>query len=252
MSKSVLSTSNTESLRSEFLSKLRIKALRARERLMRFSREVSAWHLRSAESALNIIAALYGFWVPMGFVRGVERLVVISKGHCSLALYSWLTEVGAINECELRSFATPNSRLQAHPEVVLSPWVVAPTGSLGQGLSIANGLALAARLDGVRREVAVLLGDGELDEGQVWEAAATTSTLGLDNVLAVIDRNGTQHTGRTEDVKVKEPLRARWEAFGWLVAEVSQDVTEVAEVLEELSGVRGRPKVVIVRSCPEG
>ncbi len=221
--------------------------MKTRKKLLRFSKEVLPWHLRSAESALNIIAALYGFWVPMGFIRGIERLVVISKGHCSLALYSWLNEVGIISDEELMSFATPNSRLQAHPEANLVPGVVASTGSLGQGLSIANGLALAAKIDGLRREVAVLLGDGELDEGQVWEAAATASTLGLDNVVAIIDRNGMQHSGSTEEVKVKEPLRSRWESFGWVVTEVKQDVVAIAEVLEEVSSVVGKPKVVIVR-----
>ncbi len=215
---------------------------------MRLASEILPWHVRSSLSAINIVAALYGFWVPAGAREGIERLVVISKGHCSLALYAWLAEVGALSEAELRGFATPSSRLQAHPEAGRVPGVIASTGSLGQGLSIANGLAMAARLDGVRREVAVLLGDGELDEGQVWEAAATAATLRLDNVVAVVDRNGFQHTGRTEDVKVKEPLRARWEAFGWQVIEVGQDVGRIAAALEEASKLSGRPVAVIVVS----
>ena len=206
------------------------------------------WHVESSLSAINIIAALYGFWVPAGVREGIERLVVISKGHCSLALYSWLVEVGVLSDAELRTFATPSSRLQTHPEAGRVPGVITSTGSLGQGLSIANGLAMAARLDGIRREVAVLLGDGELDEGQVWEAAATAATLRLDNVVAVVDRNGFQHTGRTEEVKVKEPLRSRWEAFGWHVIEVRQDVGRIAVALEEASRIVGKPVAVIVIS----
>ena len=206
------------------------------------------WHVESSLSAINIIAALYGFWVPAGVREGIERLVVISKGHCSLALYSWLVEVGVLSDAELRTFATPSSRLQTHPEAGRVPGVITSTGSLGQGLSIANGLAMAARLDGIRREVAVLLGDGELDEGQVWEAAATAATLRLDNVVAVVDRNGFQHTGRTEEVKVKEPLRSRWEAFGWHVIEVRQDVGRIAAALEEASRIVGKPVAVIVIS----
>lgn len=176
---------------------------------------------------------------------------MLSKGHCSLALYAWFAETGIIGEDELAEFATPGSRLQTHPEAGRLPGIVVSTGSLGQGLSIANGLAIAARLDGVRREVAVLLGDGELDEGQVWEAAATASTLGLDNVVALVDRNGFQHTGPTENVKVKEPLAERWRAFGWHVVEAGRRPAEVARALDTASAVKGRPKVILVRGEPQ-
>ncbi len=173
--------------------------------------------------------------------------MVLSKGHCSLALYAWFVEAGVLREDELAEFATPGSRLQTHPEAGRLPGILVSTGSLGQGLSIANGLAIAAKIDGVRREVAVLLGDGELDEGQVWEAAATTATLGLDNVVALVDRNGFQHTGPTEKVKLKEPLAERWRAFGWHVVEARRSPAEIARALEEASNVRGRPTVILVQ-----
>ncbi len=224
------------------------KAERARTRLIKFLSEIGGWHAGSSLSSLNIVAALYGYWVPAGRALGVERLVVISKGHMAPALYVWLSIEGLIGEEELETFATPWSRLQSHPEAArLRGLVVSSSGSLGQGLSIANGIALAAKIDGVRREVAVLLGDGELDEGQVWEAAATASAKGLDNVIAVIDRNMLQHTGPTEEVKPKEPLAAKWEAFGWHAVEAPNDAAAIAAALDALSKLRGRPKALIVR-----
>lgn len=233
----------------EGLRTLAEKAERARARLLRLLSSIGGWHAASSLSSLNIVAALYGYWVPAGRAVGVERLVVISKGHMAPALYAWLSVEGVIGEDELESFATPWSRLQSHPEAArLRGLVVSSSGSLGQGLSIANGIALASRIDGVRREVAVLLGDGELDEGQVWEAAATASAKGLDNVIAVIDRNMVQHTGPTEEVKPKEPLAAKWEAFGWHAVEAPNDAAAIAAALEALSRMKGRPKALIVRS----
>ncbi|GAB6148081.1 thiamine pyrophosphate-dependent enzyme [Stetteria hydrogenophila] len=237
----------------EGLSLLSERVEAARRRLLKLLAPVGGWHVGSSLSSLNIVAALYGYWVPVGALSGVERVVVLSKGHMAPALYAWLATVGVLGEEELESFARAGSRLQSHPDALrLRGLVAASSGSLGQGLSIANGIALAARIDGVAREVAVLLGDGELDEGQVWEAAATSASLGLDNVIAIVDRNMTQHTGPTEEVKPKEPLAARWAAFGWHVEEVPNDLAAIVGALERLSSVKGKPKVIIVRSRGAG
>ena len=231
------------------LQVLQARAVSARRRLERFLASVGGWHAHSSLSSLNIVAALYGWWVPSGREAGVERVVVISKGHMAPALYAWLVEDGILVEEELEGFMVPGGRLQSHPDSRgLGGFVPVSTGSLGQGLSVANGLALASRVDGVAREVAVLLGDGELDEGQVWEAAGTAVAQGLDNVVAVVDRNMVQLTGGTEAVKPKEPLGDRWRSFGWYTVEVPNDVVAVAVALESLSRVRGRPKALIVRS----
>ncbi len=215
--------------------------------MARLAEKGISWHMASSKSALNIIAAVYGLWIPIGTGKGIERLAILSKGHASLALYTWLAVMGILGEEELESFSRVGSRLQAHPVAEAVPGVIASTGSLGQGLSIANGLALAGRIDGVAREVVVIMGDGELDEGQVWEAASTASSNKLDNVIVVIDRNGLQHTGPTETIKRKEPLAERWKAFGWHVVEVDNDAVKIAETLERLSQVKGKPKAVIVR-----
>jgi len=202
--------------------------------------------VNSSRSALNIIAAVFGYWLKSGD-NGVSRFALLSKGHASLALYTWLAASGEIPLEELATYLRAGSRLQAHPEAGKVPGIVVSTGSLGQGLSIANGLALASRIDGVRREVAVILGDGELDEGQVWEAIATSSAKRLSNVIAIVDRNGIQHTGPTEEVKPKEPLADKWRSFGWIPIIVRNDVMDIIRGLEEASRIDG-PVVLIVES----
>lgn len=235
----------------EILNSLMLKVRDARHVISRLESKGIAWHLKSSLTALNIIAAVYGYWIPIGAKLGIDRVALLSKGHASLALYTWLSVIGLIDERELEDFSTIGSRLQAHPIAESVPGVLVSTGSLGQGLSIANGLAFASKIDGVAREVAVIMGDGELDEGQVWEAASTASTHGLDNVIVLIDRNMTQHTGPTEDVKVKEPLSGRWRAFGWHVFEASNSVEGIVDVLAKASRVKGKPKAVVVRSTSD-
>ncbi len=203
-----------------------------------------AWHLGSSMSALPIIAAVRGVWMRAA-QPGVERHMILSKGHASMALYTWLAAEGIIKEEELDTYLNLDSRLQAHPESKRIPQAVVSTGSLGQGLSIANGMALAGRMTGRRIEIAVVMGDGEMDEGQVWEAAATSSHFKLDEVTVIIDRNGTQHTGSTESVKSKEPLADKWRSFGWNVIVVEQDLVEISRAL--LSPRTG-PTVIIVDS----
>ncbi len=200
-------------------------------------------HLHSSLTCLQILKAVFS-------IKRDSDVVVLSKGHAAPALYSILLERGCVSEEDLRGAGEPDSRLQAHPEAGL-PEVLVSTGSLGQGLSIANGVAIAARIDGLDRRVFVVLGDGELDEGQVWEAAATASAHGLSSVVAVVDRNGTQLSGSTEEVKPKEPLRARWAAFGWEVVETSGPVRSALEEAVRRAESSGRPAVVIVHTGGE-
>jgi len=229
------------------LNELKTKVRSAISLLQELAQKNLAWHLTSALSSLNIIAAVYGFWIPMGGHVGRRRLAILSKGHCSLALYAWYALEGILDANSIeRDFGRPSSTLQAHPEAGKVPGVVVSTGSLGQGLSIANGIAISARLKGESLEVAVLLGDGELDEGQIWEAAATASTLKLDNVIAIVDRNLMQHSGFTESIKSKEPLRDRWASFGWNVMVIQNTIEEIVMGLKAVEAVRGRPTVLLV------
>lgn len=196
-------------------------------------------HVRSSLSCYGIIKAVLK-------VKRKEDVLILSKGHAAPALYAALFEEGRIEADELEKAGLPESRLQAHPERGL-PEVLVSSGSLGQGLSIANGIAIAARIDGIDRRVFVVMGDGELDEGQVWEAAATTSSQGLSNVMAIVDRNGTQLSGNTELVKQKEPISARWASFGWIPVEGHGSPELHLRKALELSERAGRPVVLIMR-----
>jgi transketolase len=220
-----------------------------RSRLEEVSRKGFSWHIESSRSLVNILAALYGHWVPAGEAKGVERVVILSKGHGSLALYATYEVLGLLPRGSIEvEFLVAGSRLQSHPESGRLPGVIVSSGSLGQGLSVANGIALAARIAKRSVEVAVVMGDGELDEGQVWEAVATSSSNRLDNVTMIIDRNGFQHSGPTETVKAKEPLSLRLRSFNWHVVEVADDPASIASTLESMERIRGAPKALIVNT----
>jgi transketolase len=157
-----------------------------------------------------------------------------------------LAMLGVLPMEELRTIKRLGSRLQGHPDILKTPGLEAPTGSLGQGLSYANGIALAARLDGLRFNVYVLMGDGELQEGQPWEAAMTTSHSGLGNVCVLVDRNGHQSQGCVSEIMNIEPLERKWEAFGWDAVRVDgHDMTAVCGALDRFDGTSRRPLAII-------
>jgi len=159
------------------------KKINVSKNLNEFLKKINNYHADSSRSVLNILLALYNYWVPKGINQGIKRSIILSKGHASPALYVLLSENNEVEEEELESFAMPNSRLQSHPEGGKIPGILFSTGSLGQGLSVANGIAYAARLNNERREIAVILGDGELDEGQIWESISTSFSLKI-NILS--------------------------------------------------------------------
>jgi len=174
---------------------------------------------------------------------------ILSKGHAAPVYYAALAESGYFPVEELITLRQLHSRLQGHPSRVKTPGVEMSTGSLGQGLSVANGLALALRSQGLGRTVYCLCGDGEMAEGQVWEAAMFASHYHLDNVIAIVDRNGLQIDGRTEDVMALEPLGDKWRAFGWNVLFMDgNDMWQVLETLEEARRHKGSPTVIIART----
>ncbi|MBD3399902.1 MAG: transketolase [Candidatus Coatesbacteria bacterium] len=178
-------------------------------------------HPGGSLSAVEIIALLYTQVMrhdPAAPEHPERDCFVLSKGHACPVLYAMLAHAGYFPPRELCSLRKIDHLLQGHPSVHI-PGVDASTGSLGQGLSIANGLALASRLDGSSRRVYCMLGDGELDEGQVWEAAMTAAHYRLNNLTAIVDRNGLQIDGDTEEVMALEPLDEKWESFGFEVLE---------------------------------
>ncbi|MPZ49189.1 MAG: transketolase [Dehalococcoidia bacterium] len=171
---------------------------------------------------------------------------ILSKAHCVPVLYAFLAECGYLADEELLTFRRLNSRLQGHSKMNSVPGVEMSGGSLGQGLSFSTGHCLAARLDGRDYRAYCLLGDGEQDEGQVWEAAMAAAHYGLGNLTAIVDRNGVQNDGYVKDIMRQEPLADKWRAFGWDVQEIDgHDQQAVIEAIERSRGVTGKPSMVI-------
>jgi transketolase len=209
-------------------------------------------HLGGSLSATDILVAL--FFAEMRTRPSdpcwLERdRFILSKGHGAPALYAVLSRLGYFPREELATLRQFGSILQGHPDSGCTPGVEISTGSLGQGLSIANGLALAARLNGLASRIFILMGDGEIQEGQIWEAAMSAAHYGLDNLTAVVDRNRLQIDGRTSEVMSLEPLAAKWQAFGWHTLEVDgHDLPQLLEAMKSCRGVTGKPSVIIAHT----
>ncbi|MBR4163124.1 MAG: transketolase [Solobacterium sp.] len=174
---------------------------------------------------------------------------VLSKGHASPALYATLAEKGIIPAEELMTFRKLHTRLQGHPDMHSLPGVDMSTGSLGQGLSAAVGMALANRLNKNDHRIYALVGDGEAEEGQIWEAAMAAHHYKLDNLCAVIDENGLQIDGWTKDVISPAPFKEKFEAFGWHVIEIDgHDYEQIKNAFDEAKTVKGRPTCIVAKT----
>ncbi|MCK4266173.1 MAG: transketolase, partial [Thermoplasmata archaeon] len=174
---------------------------------------------------------------------------VLSKGHAAPALYACLAEVGYFPVDELGTLRKIGSRLQGHPDMCKTPGVEASTGSEGQGLSMGLGMALAGKLDRKSYNVYVMIGDGENDCGQVWEAAMAASFFKLDNLIAILDRNKLQLDGPTDKIMSLEPLADKWKAFGWEVIEIGgHDFKELHNAFEKAKHTKGRPSIIIAHT----
>ena len=207
-------------------------------------------HIGSALSIADLLAALYGETLRIGEAEEAERdRFVLSKGHAALGLYAALAATGRIDRELLSTYCGEGSMLGAHPEHVL-PGVDFSTGSLGQGLSIAAGAALAARRQRSPRRVFALLSDAETNEGSIWEAAMFAAHQRLSNLVALIDMNGQQALGYTRDVlDPGPPASARWEAFGWDVHGVDgHDAHGIATLIGELDLTTGPPHVLLAQT----
>ena len=174
-------------------------------------------------------------------------IFILSKGHAAPALYAVLSKIGFIRREELFSLRQFNSKLQGHPVKNPKLGIEVSTGSLGMGLSIGVGFALAAKLDKIsEKSIYVLLGDGELNEGAIWEAAMAANHYKLDNLIAIVDRNGLQIDGSTEEIMALEPLAEKWKSFGWDVIEIDgSNLNELIKGFENSKKIIGKPKVII-------
>ncbi|MBN1176747.1 MAG: transketolase [Dehalococcoidales bacterium] len=225
---------------------------RLRRHIVSMIGKAGSGHPGGSLSAVEIATAL--FWKIMRHKptdpqwKDRDRFI-LSKGHAAPLLYSVLAECGYFPVSELSTLRQLDSRLQGHADRTATPGVEMSSGSLGQGLSFAVGVALAGRLNSQDYRVYALLSDGECDEGQIWEAAMSAAQYRLDNLTAVVDNNHIQLSGFNKDIMGIEPLTDKWAAFGWKVFDVNgHDLAQVIDALEKAKEVKGQPAVIIART----
>jgi transketolase len=228
------------------------KSFKIRKHVLEMTTRARSGHPGGSLSCVEILVTLY-FHVMRHNPKNPQwpdrDVFILSKGHAAPTLYAVLAEAGYFPIDELKKFRTLGGILQGHPDRNRTPGVENSSGSLGMGLSIANGIALAGKLDRKDYRVYVLLGDGECNEGLVWEAAMASTHYKLDNLTAVVDRNGLQIDGPTEIVMSIEPLAVKWRAFGWHVIEVNgHDIRALIQAFEEAKNVRFEPTVIIAHT----
>ena len=231
---------------------LRDTALRIRRDIIEMITEAKSGHPGGSLSAADIITALYFDIMnikPEDPKWENRDRFVLSKGHAAPALYSALAERGYFSTDELSKLRKTGAMLQGHPDMKGTPGVDMSTGSLGQGLSAANGMALAGRLDGRSYRVYALLGDGELEEGQVWEAAMTSAHYRLDNLTAFVDHNGLQIDGPIRKVMSPEPIPDKFRAFGWNVIGIDgHDMKQIIDAVGSAKSVKGKPTMIVAET----
>ncbi len=237
---------------SASVAEMEAVAKRLRRHIITMIGKAGSGHPGGSLSAVEILTALYfkvlrhksqdPHWVDR------DRFI-LSKGHAAPALYATLAECGYFPVDELATLRQMDSRLQGHTDMTLTPGVEMSAGTLGQGLSFAIGMALAGRLNQKDYRTYVLLGDGECDVGQVWEAAMSAAHFKVDNVVAIVDKNGQQLDGWTRDIMNLDPFPAKWRAFGWKVIELDgHNLPELIQAFAEARKVKGKPTVIIAHT----
>ena len=234
------------------IKELEAKALRIRRNILTMISRAGSGHPGGSLSAVEIVTSLY-FRVmkfnPDDCNWGDRDRFVLSKGHAAPVLYAILSEIGYIPYEELFTLRQLDSRLQGHTECRLVPGIEMSAGALGQGLSFSTGVALAARLDKKEFHTYTLLGDGECDEGQVWEAAMAAAHYKLNNLTAIIDNNGIQLDGFNKDIMNIEPLSRKWASFGWYVIEADgHSFKQLINAFEKAKLVEEKPTVIIAHT----
>lgn len=214
--------------------------------------EAQSGHPGGALSIADILTVLYFNQMNISEENPNSNLrdrLVLSKGHAVAALYAVLAEKGYINKDELKTFRKLGSRLQGHPDMELVNGIDMSTGSLGQGLSIANGMAIASKMDSLGCRIYCILGDGEIEEGQIWEAAMTANKYKLDNLCVILDYNRLQIDGTVEEVKGLDCLRSKWDSFGFNVIETNgHNIEELINSFELARQIKGKPSIIIAKT----
>lgn len=232
--------------------KLEAKAREIREEIIKMTFEAGSGHPGGSLSAVEIVTTLYFHWMkldPENPRREDRDRFVLSKGHAAPVLYAALAHRGFFPREDLKSLRQLDSHLQGHPDMKKTPGVEMTTGSLGQGLSAAVGMALAGKLDNRGYGVYVLVGDGESQEGQIWEAAMSAAHYRLDNLVGFLDYNQIQLVGPCKEVMEVSPVAEKWKAFGWEVLEIDgHNISQIIEALKKAEQVTGKPTMIVAHT----
>lgn len=227
------------------------KAILFRKEILEILHLANSGHPGGSLSAVEIFISLYCYKLrhkPQNPQWDSRDRLIVSKGHCSPVTYVTLANCGYFPKEELKTFRKFRSRLQGHVHTKV-PGVEFNTGSLGHGLSVANGIALGAKMLGKDFKTYCLLGDGEVQEGSIWEAAMSAPHCKLDNLCAIIDYNKVQENGPTNEIMNLEPLAERWASFGWHVKEVDgHDFCQLIEALDEFDTIQKKPMMIIAHT----
>jgi len=237
---------------AEEIEKLKSLARTIRIDILKMLNQAGSGHTGGSLSAVEIIVSLYFYKMhhnPQNPKWPDRDRFVLSKGHGAPALYATLARSGYFDLSELNNLRKLGSILQGHPDMKVTPGVEISTGSLGQGLSMANGMALALKLDKRAARVYVLMGDGENQEGQIWEAAMAAAHYRLDNLCGIIDYNGLQIDGPVNEIMKIEPIRDKWLAFGWEVFEIDgHNFAEIISALDQAETVKNKPCLILAHT----
>ena len=234
------------------IKELECKAKEIRKNIIEEVYFAKSGHPGGSLSIADIMSVLYfdELNIDVNNSRWEDRdRVVLSKGHCSPALYATLAEKGFIDKSELKNFRKLESNLQGHPDMNKIPGVDMTTGSLGQGLSVANGMAISAKLDNKDYRVYCIMGDGEIEEGQVWEAAMASNKYKLDNLCVIVDNNNLQIDGTIEEVMSSYPIDEKFRSFGFNVINIDGNNTEeIQKAFKEAKNCKGMPTCIIAKT----
>lgn len=235
----------------EELREVRRRAIDIRADILEMIPAGKVGHIGGSCSIADVTAALYFKHMNVYADPKDPRRdrCLFSKGHSVLAQYACFVELGYVDRSELKKVKTLEGKLQGHPDMNYTPGIEAVTGSLGQGLSVSLGIAMGLKLDNSTARVYAVLGDGELSEGQIWEAAMAATVFQADNLCAIVDYNGVQATDTTDKVFPIHQLKEKWTSFGWNVIETDgHDVEKILTALDEAETVKGKPTVIIART----
>jgi transketolase len=243
---------HTQGTKKRDIPFLRKQAKLVRVEILKMLTLAGSGHTGGSLSAADIVTALYFSkmrYKPDDPGWKERDRFILSKGHAAPLLYAVLAMAGYFDRSVLKTLRKLGSPLQGHPCSRVLPGVEISTGSLGQGLSVSNGMAIGLKMDNLSSRVYCLLGDGEIQEGQVWEAAMTAAHYKLDNLCAIVDLNGLQIDGPVSKIKAIEPVASKWSAFGWNVTDIDgHDIKEILEALDGAETVKGRPSVILAHT----